>query len=169
MNLPSKQEITPIYHEPLEPGEVDFLRRKVAQERRQFYKVLRVLLIMCFICPFLVAWIRALVGAPDPFSYKAYFLGVGFLMGFSGVTSYISYHYFLRKTELDLRSNQKLVERAHITGKRYMPQTNSYHFYLDSPTKLTIEVSEPDYLALEEGDEVNIEYTSVSKLYLGYF
>lgn len=157
------------YQEPLEPSELDFLRRKVAQDRKQFYKVLRVLLILCFVCPFIVAWIRALVGAPNPFSYAFYFLGVGFLLIFSGTTAYISYYYFLRKTELDLRSNQKIIERTHITGKRYMPQTNSFHFYLDSPTRLSIEVSEPDYLALEEGDEVNIEYTSVSKMYLGYF
>lgn len=157
------------YQEPLEPSELDFLRRKVAQDRKQFYKVLRVLLILCFVCPFIVAWIRALVGAPNPFSYTFYFLGVGFLLIFSGTTAYISYYYFLRKTELDLRSNQKIIERTHITGKRYMPQTNSFHFYLDSPTRLSIEVSEPDYLALEEGDEVNIEYTSVSKMYLGYF
>lgn len=169
MNRTEENKDVVQYLEPLEPGELDFLRRQVAKDKRQFYKVLRVLLILCFVCPFLVAWVRAFVGASDPFSYTFYFLGVGFLLLFSGTTAYISYYYFLRKSQLDLRSNQKIIERAHITGKRFMPQTNSYHFYLDSPTRLTIEVSEPDYQLMKEGDEINIEYTTVSKVYLGYF
>jgi len=157
------------YQEPLSPDELDFLRRKVAQDKRQFYKVLRVLLVLSFVCPFIVAWIRAFIGVPNPFSYGFFFLGVGFLLAFSATTAYVSYYYFLRKVVQDLRANEKIIERAHITGKRYMPQTNSYHFYLDSPTRLSIEVSEPDYKLLKEGDEVNIEYTTVSKMYLGYF
>jgi hypothetical protein len=50
-----------------------------------------------------------------------------------------------------------------------MPVNNSYFFYLSSAIKLSIEVEEYDYRRLEKGDEVNIEYTTFSQMYLGYF
>ena len=155
--------------EPLDADELQFLRRKEARDRAQFYRAVRLILGVCFAAAFLVAWGKALIGVPDPFSPKAYFGSVLFLGCFAGGCCYISYRAFLRKIQLDIRSLSKLVERAHITRKLYMPQTNTWHFYLDSPTQLSIEVSEKDYQQLSVGDELNIEYTAVSKMYLGYF
>jgi hypothetical protein len=50
-----------------------------------------------------------------------------------------------------------------------MPQNNTYYLYLSSAVKLSIEVSIDDYRQVAEGDELNIEYTTYSRFYLGYF
>lgn len=157
------------HNEPLEADEISFLRRKEARERKQFYKITRVLMILSFICPFVVAWFRAADGAANPFSYQTYFIGVIFLICFSGTGIYLSYRRTLYHIHNDLRSQTKTVERTHVTRKQFMPHNNSYHFYLDSPNKLSIEVSEADFHNIEQGDELNIEYATHSRHYLGYF
>lgn len=157
------------YLEPLNEDELAFLEKKERRERYHFYRTIRVIMIVCFIIPFIIAWVSALAGAPNAFSYRKYFAGVAFLLGFAGLCIYLSYYYYLRKTQVDIRTHTKTIERAHITEKKFMPQNNTYYFFLDSPTKLSIEVSDADYHRLNEGDEVNIEYTTVSKMYLGYF
>lgn len=157
------------YVEPLEQEELAFLLKKERKDRRHFYKAARAIMIICFIVPFIFAWFNAIEGEPNAFSPVRYFLGVGFLLGFSGLTGYISYYYYLRKIQSDIRHHTKTIERAHILRKQFMPQNNAYYFYLDSPNKLSIEVTEGDFRRLNQGDEVNIEYTTYSKMYLGYF
>lgn len=157
------------YNEPLEYDELEFLAKKENKERKQFYKIIRIFMIFSFVLPFIVAWFRAADGAENPFSYLNYFVGVAFLLSFSGVTTYIGYHRTLKQVQLDIRDRTKTIERTHITRKQYMPQNNTYYFYIDSPTRLSIDVSEYDYHRLDDGDELSIEYTTHSKLYLGYF
>ena len=157
------------YNEPLETDELAFLCKKEDKERKQFYKVIRVFMIFCFVLPYIVAWFRAAEGTENPFSYATYFLGVIFLLLFSGVAVYIGYHRTLKQIQADIRDRTKTIERTHILRRQYMPHNNSYYFYIDSSTKLSIEVSEPDYHRLDDGDELSIEYTTHSKLYLGYF
>lgn len=155
--------------EPLEADELRFLQRKEAQERHLFYKVVRLLMILCFMFPYLVALARAFSGVRNPFSVSFYFLLVVSLLIFTGTCLFLSYRLYLRRTQRDISSGVKLIERAHVTRKLYMPHNDTYHLYLDSPTRLSIEVDEPDYRRFIKGDEVNIEYTSISKQYLGYF
>ncbi|XZF16062.1 hypothetical protein ACTHGU_07980 [Chitinophagaceae bacterium MMS25-I14] len=158
------------YNEPLHIDELTFLRTKEAKERAQFYKVVRILLILCFVIPFAIAWVHAYDGKdPDPFSYKSYFIGVGALTSLLAIGVYVSYHNTLGKLHSDITHGTKTIEQTHITRKQYMPQTNTFYFYLDSPNKLSIEVSHSDYDGMNEGDELNIEYTTYSQLYLGYF
>lgn len=157
------------YKEPLSQEELAFLKEKEAKERRQLYKVVRVFMVMCFICPFVAAWYKAAKGEEMAFSYGNYFLGVVFLLCFSGLGIYWSYYLHLRKVQKDIRHNTKIIERTIITRKQYMPSNNTYFFYLASPIKLSIEVNEDDYRRLDTGDEVNIEYTGYSNFYLGYF
>jgi hypothetical protein len=157
------------YKAPLTKDELAFLRKKEEKERRQLYNVLRILLVMCFICPFGGAWIKALKGDETAFSYFYYFLGVGFLMLFSGVAMYWSYRLYLYKVQQDIKHGTKIIETVSIIRKQYMPSNNTYYFYLASVIKLSIEVSEEDYRNLDKADEINIEYTSYSHLYLGYF
>lgn len=168
MNLPAGREIVR-YEEPLAPDELSFLVRKESRDRAQMYRVARVFLFLCFICSFFVACVRAMLGADDPFNYRDYFLGVGFLIAFSGMGLYMGYTRFLRQTQRDIRRGTKTIERSYIQRKVYMPENNSYYFYIDSPNRLSIEVNDQDYHRLDIGDEVNIEYTTVSRMYLGYF
>lgn len=159
----------PIHTEPLNLTERQFVLRRAQHEERQLYKVSGGLMVLSFIIPFLLAWIWALDGAPNPFSVRRYFFGVAVLMLLCAGAVYGAYRRVLRPLLLDLRRGTKTVERAHLTRKLYMLQNNTHHFYLDSPTRLSIEASPEDYARLDEGDEVNIEYTTCSKIYLGYY
>ena len=157
------------YREALSGDELSFLRRKETKERKQFYKVVRVFMILCFVCPFIIAWFRAIEGVENPFSLTYYFLGVSFLATFSGAGIYWGYYNHLRKVQKDIRVGTKTIERTYVTRKQYIPSNNSFYFYLSSAIKLSIEVNEPDFRRLDTGDELSIEYTTYSKLYLGYF
>jgi hypothetical protein len=157
------------YLEPLNADERAFLQRKETRDRRQLYKVLRVLLPICFVLPFAMAWGKAIAGVPNPFSYLSYFTGVGVLLFLTLGGTAIAYRSNLYLLHQDLRHNTKTIERATITRKRFMPQTNTCFFYLDSPVKLSIEVSPQYFERLSAGDELNIEYATYSKAYFGYF
>jgi hypothetical protein len=157
------------YDEPLEYGELVFLEEKEARERKVYYKVYRILMFMCFIFPFAGAWYRAYDGAPNAFSALRFFFSAGILLSICTFATYATWRVNLRKVQLDIRYKTKTVEISRITRKLYIAAKNAYYFYTDSRIKLSIEVSEHDYSSLNEGDEVAIEYTTHSKLYLGYF
>lgn len=157
------------HKEPLNAEERIFLKKKERRERKQFLKVIRVMLLLCFLIPFLFSWYRAIEDVPDPFSYSFYFLGVSFLVCFSGTVVWIVYNSNLRKLQRDIRKNQKVVEQVRITRKQFMKVDNTFYFYLNSPVRLSIEVSAEIYNSLDEGDELNIEYLPQTKFYLGYY
>ena len=157
------------YLEPLSEDERAFLKRKETRDRRQFFRSVQLLLLICFALPFGMAWGRAIAGMSNPFSYANYFTGVGILGSLTGVGAVISYRNNLYRIQLDLKKKTKTIERAIITRKRFMPQTNTCFFFLDSPTKLSIEVSPQHFDQLDVGDEVNIEYSTYGKAYFGYF
>jgi hypothetical protein len=157
------------YNEPLEVEELAFLEKKEQKERGQYYRLIKWLMLFSFLCPFAVAWFKALEGMEDPFSYTGYFSGVFYLLCFSGGGTYFVYYYNLRKVQSDIRHKTKTIERTHIMRKQFMPHNNSYHFYIDSPNKLSIEVTATDFHRLDKGDELSIEYTTYSRQYLGYF
>ena len=157
------------YNEPLEAEELSFLKKKEQKERGQYYKLIKWLMIFSFLCPFVIAWLQAMEGMENPFSYRSYFVGVFYLMCFSGGGTYFVYYFNLRKVQSDIHHKTKTIERAHITRKQFMPHNNTYHFYIDAPSRLSIEVTAIDFNRLDKGDELSIEYTTYSKIYLGYF
>jgi hypothetical protein len=157
------------YLEPLNAEEIAFLRRKEIRERRQLYKTVRILTMICFAFPFAMAWGQAIVGVPNPFSYGRYFTGVGILLFLTAGGTWMAYKSNLYNVHKDLKRGTKTIERATITQKRFMPQNNTCYFFLDSPTKLSIEVASEYYDRLNIGDEVNIEYSTYGKSYFGYF
>lgn len=157
------------YLEPMQEDELAFLKRKEVRDRRQFYRTIRILLLICFILPFAMAWGTAIAGLENPFSYGSYFTGVGVLLFLTLGGAWMAYRSNLYKIYLDLSRGTKTIERSIITRKRFMAQTNTCFFYLNSPVKLSIEVSQQDYERLDAGDEINIEYSTHSRAYFGYF
>lgn len=157
------------YLEPLNAEERAFLKRRESRDRRHFYRVMRILLPICFALPFAMAWGKAIAGKPNPFSYGSYFTGVAVLLFLTLGGAFVAYRSTLYRIHLDLRQNTKTIERATITRKRFMPQTNTCYFYLDSPVKLSVEVNAQYFERLSTGDELNIEYATHSKSYFGYF
>lgn len=157
------------YKQPMDYDELAFLFKQEADERSQYYRFIRIAMILSFLCPFAIAWFRAIEGMTDPFSYVHYFAGVLVLLLLSGIAIWVAYRRNLRNIQVDLDQKTKTIEQTHITRKQFMPHNNTYHFYIDSPVKLSIEVSKNDYLRLDQGDELSIEYATYSQLYLGYF
>jgi hypothetical protein len=107
--------------------------------------------------------------SPFAFSYARYFISAGILLFISGFSTYCTYALFLRNIQRDIRLRTKTIETNHITRKLHIPQNGTYHFYIDSATKLSIEVSQYDFNSYNEGDELSIEYSTHSREYLGYF
>ena len=157
------------YVEPLSEGELSFLLRKEQKERRVYYKVFRILMIVSFVAPYIGAWYRVAEGAPNAFSYPRFFVAAGILLSISSFSTWLTYRYNLRKLQLDILHRTKTIDTIHITRKIHVLQNSTYYFYIDSATKLSIEVSSTDFERLSEGDEVSIEYTTYSREYLGYF
>ena len=61
-------------------------------------------------------------------------------------------------------------ENVSVTNDfHYQFQNNTYHFYVDSLVKLSIEVDEIFYHSNRPGDEINIEYAQYSHEFFGYF
>lgn len=161
------------YNEPLVPEEVAFLTRKEVRERKQFYKIIQIFSVFCMICPLAASWVPdEPFNKLDPhyhFSILHYLAGLVFICCFAGTVVYVSYRRTLYKVQEDLKHQTKTIEQTQITRKQYMPLNNTFYFYLNSPNKLSIEVKQDDYHTMDQGDELNIEYTTYSKLYLGYF
>jgi len=157
------------HNEQMSAEELQFLIHKDEQETRSFYRTISVFMVICFVLPFIVAWIRAFGGDKQPFEFGYYFLGVAFLLAFLGLCAWMAYRYSLQNIKTDIRKKAKTVERTTIKRKQYMPHNKTYYFYLDSATKLSIEVKEEDYHMFKDGDELNIEYSTNAKFYFGYF
>ncbi len=157
------------YNEPLEVEELQFLEKKAATDRSNYYRVFQVMMIGSFVIPFAGAWYRAIDGMEDAFSPLRYFATAGVLVTLSSVSTYIAYRTYLRKVRLDIRDKTKTIEKSHIMKKVHIATKDTYHFYIDSAIKLSIEVKLEDYLLMNTGDEVSIEYATHSKEYLGYF
>jgi len=122
-----------------------------------------------FVIPFAGAWYRAMDGMPNAFSPLRFFLTAAVLVGISSFATYVAYRTYLRKIHLDLRSRTKTIEKSRILKKVSIPSKGTFHFFIDSATKLSIEVSQADYMMLNVDDEVSIEYATHSREYLGYF
>jgi uncharacterized membrane protein len=165
----SVQQGLQLYTEPLNTREIEYLRRKEEKDRRMYYKVLRILMFMSFIIPFITAWYREYDGAPNAFSYIKFFGSAGTLLFISGFATYMSYRVYLRGIQRDLKERTKTIETSQITKKVYVQVSNTYHLYISAQSKLSIEVSAADYMTYNEGDEVSIEYGTYSKEYFGYF
>lgn len=157
------------YTEQLEDDELAFLHRRVDREVKQYYRIAWLLMILSFIIPFTGAWYRAVDGAPNAFSMPRFFATAFVLVSLSCGGMYVSYRVSLRKILADIKQGTKTIEQAHITKKTFVPSNDTYYFYLDSPNKLSIEVNASDFHSMSQGDEISIEYTTNSRLYLGYF
>lgn len=157
------------YKEPLEASEMAFLQQQERKERHSYYKLFRIFMIVSFVVPFIGSWYRAFDGAPNAFSPARYFVTTGILLGISVGATTVAYRLNLRRMKHDIKEGTKTIEMTHITKRVHATINDTYYFYLDSPTKLSIEVSQNDYYRFTEGDEISIEYITYSGFYLGYF
>lgn len=162
---------------PLEADELAFLKEKLHKERQSFWVVMRSLLVTSVAVPVLALLVFKSLRQPDDilllheeaFPDYYFFLAALLMMLLIGIAGYISYRGSVGKLVLDCREKMKIIERTTISRKVFMKGVGSCHFYLNSGTKLSIEVQPKDFSFFEIGDEINIEYSRNAKEYFGYY
>lgn len=170
---------TNFHIEPLEPEELAFLKKSRKRQAVLFSRTLRVLVAIGLIAPVGVGLFLESIRVDHPdspwipedrgFPILPYLLGAGVLILLVILAGYYSYTQTLSKLSRDLREKTKVVEKTEIERKVFMPHNSSYHFYLSSTTRLSIEVDADDYQKYREGDEINLEYSKNARIYFGYF
>ena len=162
-----------IHLEPLSQDELDFIHRRYRTESRLYMRTMNVLLILGTLAPLVVCLVLITLSDDKRPSiealYKVYFVGLLFMLLFVGLIAIVAYRIKLLAYNKDKSQRQKIVEPTNIMQKKYMKLNNTYHFYLDSPNKYTIEVSPTDFDKWQLGDEITIEYARHSKEYFGYY
>lgn len=170
------------YEETMSESEFSFLQQKAIKEKGLLYRVIRNLSVIFVFIPCCIGIImeslkryqldtamRAMEERDNPDAIRDYFIGMVVLLLLVAICSALYYYKTLWKLQKDLKRNLKSIEQTSIWRKQFINTNNSFHFYLDSRTKLSIEVSKEDFKRLEEGDEINIEYSTYSQVYFGYF
>jgi hypothetical protein len=162
------------YIEKLSENELAFLKQKAQKQERTFRKLLRVLLLGSMLISFAGAWENIhndnkVFNTETVFSWENYFITLIILSVFFLIAMGFSRNTELSKINKDIRQQKKIIERVIIERKTFLPHNNTFHFYLNSLHKLSIEVEEEDFALLEEGDEISIEYAQNSGVYFGYF
>ncbi|KAA5536556.1 hypothetical protein F0919_02490 [Taibaiella lutea] len=170
------------YEEPMEAAELSFLQEKAIKEKRLLARVIRNLSVIFVIIPCcmgitleslkrseLTPMLREIEDKNDPDFVWNYIIAMIVLLLVVAISSAVYYRRTLWKLTKDIKRNLKSVEQAVIERKQHISSNDSYHFFIDSKTKLSIEVSKDDFEKFDEGDEINIEYSTYSKIYFGYF
>lgn len=163
---------------PLETDELSFLTTKYRRLSKSFWRVITFMTIVGVSLPLLVLMALNLMPPTEEkdqqyreehFPNIIFVLTAVFLLALIILGGYYSYKRTIGKIRKDISEKNKIVERTVITQKIFMPHNNSFHFYIESEKKNSIEVSMNDYQAFEKGDEINIEYSKYSEEYFGYF
>jgi hypothetical protein len=170
------------YEEQMEPSEFSFLQNKALKEKRMLVRVVRNLSVIFIIIPCcigitleslkraeLTPALREIENRNDPYFVRNYIIGMIVLLLIVAISSAVYYYRTLWKLTRDIKRNLKSIEQAIIERKQHIDSNGSYHFFINSKTQLSIEVSKEDFGKFEEGDEINIEYSTYSKIYFGYF
>lgn len=153
----------------METDELSFLRTKYEKESKEFMYAMNVVLKGAVIIPcFAGAWYYIRYHQTQ-IMWKAYAIAQFITLIFSTIIAYFSYQREIASLKKDLATKTKCIESCIILEKKYMQLNHTFHFYLQSATKYSIEVSENDYHVFNEGDEINIEYSLYNKEYFGYF
>ncbi len=155
--------------EPLEPDELTFIQKRCVFESKAYMFGMNMFLLATVAIPFGVALAYYLKFERVDVMLKAFFYALCITTVLFSVISFFSYKRSLSDIKKDAKEKTKIIEASLITEKKFMQQNNSYHFYLNSDIKYTIEVNESDFQRFETGDEINIEYARYSREYFGYF
>ncbi|MBL7712619.1 MAG: hypothetical protein JNL13_09155 [Chitinophagaceae bacterium] len=162
------------YLDVLSAAELAFLQKAAGKQDRTYRKILRAMLIGAVIISFGGGWKNIykegkVLNTETVFSWENYFITLALLCLLFYIAVRFSRSGELTKIQLDLRQKTKIVERVTIEKKTFLPHNNTFHFYLNSAQKLSIQVEQNDFAVLSEGDEINIEYSKNAGVYFGYF
>lgn len=153
--------------------ELEFIERRYRSESKIYMRTMNVMLVLGTLAP-LIFCIGALFFMPAddvslPRLYRMYFIGLLAMLLFVGLIAFVSYREKLLDYQKDKKHKCKVIELTNVSQKKYMKLNNTYHFYLTTPNKYTIEVAPADFEKWQLGDEISIEYSQYAKEYFGYY
>lgn len=155
--------------EPLEADEKDFIAKKYKRLSKTYMMVMNKMLIACGIIPLIISLLYFILSDSREFYIKVFIIGISYMLCFFVFIATIYYFYSLYNPYKDNKYNTKTIERCIINDKKYMGLNNTYHLYLNSKVKYTIEIDKHYFDNMEVGDEINIEYSTYDKELLGYY
>ena len=85
------------------------------------------------------------------------------------ISALIAYYIKIHPIKKDYLCNYKLIEVVTITKKVHMKATNTFHFYVLSAFRLSFEVDQDLFDQYEVADELNLELSYYSHLFLGCY
>ena len=85
------------------------------------------------------------------------------------ISALIAYYNKIHPIKKDYLCNYKLIEVVTITKKVHMKATNTFHFYVLSAFRLSFEVDQDLFDQYEVADELNLELSYYSHLFLGCY
>jgi uncharacterized integral membrane protein len=159
-----------VRYEPFDDDELAFIQRRYDTASKPFYLGMRWFLKITILVPVLILLLHFFFPNNDEISnaqvwfYAQLIMLLIFLLAFTA-----GYMRFLFSLVRDLHQKQKTIETVTIHEKKFMPQNNSYHFYIYSKTTVSIEVDAATFLYYEVNDSLNIEYARHTQIFLGYF
>lgn len=172
------------YKEGLNEDELSFLKSKYQKDWKDFMNSYKIITLMCTVFSIVLLALFLFIYWLEPEQSTDYpednpltladillTAGLGFLtiLLLINISFGIRYQTYILPIKRDLQSEEKIIEQARIINKKFMPQNQTFHFYIDSPGKLSIEVDQTTFRSLQVGDEINLEYTERSKVNFGYF
>lgn len=155
-----------------EEDEILFIKNKYERDSKTYLQAMNVLLVISVMAPTFFIIMQVLVYKKSFYDvhlitvFIVVFLAILLLVAVVAVILYLQKIYPLY---LDTKHKNKIIEPCLILRKKAILENSSFHFFLDSKIKLSIEVLEHDYSKYEIGDEINIEYAQYSKEYFDYF
>ena len=155
--------------EPFEDSEKEFIEQKYKRISKEYLQMMNYFLIACGIIPIFIAFLYYIFSLKRLTFLYVFIIGFSFMILFFIVIATIYYFYQVFSIYKDNTHQLKVTEHCIIIEKKYMSLNQSFHFYLDSEIKLSIEVSESDFQYYNLGDEINIEYSQYSKEYFGFY
>ena len=159
----------PIFIEPLEEDEMIFVAKKYEKASKEYLRIMNLFLIASGLIPLILAISFGIVLNDIRMFYRVFTISLISLITFFCIVSVIFYFIQVYAVFKDKKFNTKTLERCNISKKNYVEINHSFHFYLNSEVKYSIEVTENDFNLFNLGDEINIEYTTFSKEFLGYY
>lgn len=158
-----------IITEPLEADEKVFIEKKYKRLSKTYMMVMNKMLVACGIIPLLLSLFYFIFSDSKELYVKVFIVGITYMLCFFVFIATIYYFYSLYNPYKDYKYKTKTIERCIVNEKKYMGLNNTYHFYLNSKVKYTIEIDSTYFECMQIGDEINIEYSTYDKELLGYY
>ncbi len=157
------------YIEPLSDGELNYLIKTEAADRVRFFRVYLFLMGLAVMVSFGGVFFYVDDTVHNGFTTLHFLFSTGVLLAIINISTWLTWIIFHRNIQLDIRYKTKTTERTQVNKKLCIEKTRACYCYIDSKIKHCIEVNYFDYLRLNAGDEICIEYATRSKMYLGYY